>query len=77
MSFNFEFVAVDGDAKDIIRDEITAPDCVKTFILSAMSGFPKGVLVHIKAYGHLDAGQFGSNTTIEVKRLEIRNKKEV
>lgn len=52
MSFSFEFTAKTEDAVAIIKEE-HAPDTVKDFLLTGLTAFEEGTLVHVKAIGHL------------------------
>lgn len=71
MSFSFEFSATRKDAVTLL-DKQTAPECVKSFVAQALTGFEDVALVHVKAQGHLFNGDYQRSTAaIDVYEILI------
>lgn len=75
MSFSFEFTANREDARQIIGEE-RAPDCVKQFLLQALTAWTPDAMVAVKANGHLYGNDYETSTcNITVSKVMARRPK--
>lgn len=72
MSFSFEFYAHGKSHAMVALQAQQAPEIVKVFIISAISGLSEHSLLHIKAQGHLMNGDYNvSNCDIRVTPIKF------
>lgn len=65
MTFSFELYVKIEDAPGVVEKQ-HAPECVKAFIRTALTGLVADV-VYIKAYGHLYDGKSFNYSNAEIK----------